>query len=272
MGIFAFKWDRLRVDWYLGNIKETGDLTGRLDESSVEALAKLASADADVLRMVADEAIGPRSNRDELYRSAIVKTIERVPGPEAHALLLAAATDAHGVVRANALVSLGNRVAGDPGEREETVALVLATIERDPEPMTRAFAASVASELGVKAALWPTIRAVRDARGMAKLANAEAAAAGERALREMGARAFYALSGTTPEQLPFDPAAELSVRDAQVRAWERWFVDNGGTIPTGERFEDVYPPQPEDDQSTQGAPPAEASGGGSQGEGQQGSQ
>lgn len=242
VGIFAFKWDRLRVDWYLGNIKETGDLTGRLDEASVAALAALAAGDAEVLRMVGDEAVGPLPNRDEFYRSAIVKTIERVPGPEAQALLLAAATDFHGVVRANAYVSLGERVKRDPAERERALPVLLSAITAEVEPMARAFAVSVAGELGAKEALWPTIRAVRDARGSASSANTEAAAAGERALREMGAKTFYALSGTTAEQLPFDPAADVATRDAQVRAWEQWFVQSGGTIPAGERYEDVYPP------------------------------
>lgn len=281
VGIFAFKWDRLRVDWYLGNIKETGDLTGRLDEGSITSLAALAAADPEVLRMVGDEAVGPLANRDEFYRSAIVKTIERVPGPAAQELLLAAATDFHGVVRANAYVSLGERVKREPSERERALPALLGAALGEPEPMARAFALSILGDIGAKEALWPAIRAVRDARGAAGSANAEAAAQGELALREMGAKTFYALSGTTKEQLPFDPAGELATRDAQVRAWEAWFEKNGGKIPDGDRFEDLHPQQPADaqgpraagdGQSTQAPPPTEASGEGSQGAGQQGSQ
>lgn len=265
VGIFAFKWDRLRVDWYLGNIKETGDLTGRLDEASMTSLAAMATADAEVLQMIADEVVGPLANRDEFYRSALVKTIERVPGPAAHGLLTAASTDFHGVVRANAYVSLAERAKLDPSEREPTTRTLLAAVAGEGEPMARAFALSVLGDLGVKEALWPTIRAVRDARGAPGSANAEAAEAGERTLREMGAKTFYALSGTTPEQLPFDPKGELAARDEQVRAWERWFVANGGTIPDGERFEDVYPADgaaqgpPTTSPSTQEERPAETS-------------
>lgn len=263
VGIFVYKWDRLKVDWYLGNIKETGDLTGRLDESSVAALASLAADDPDVLRMIGDELVGPLANRDEFYRSAVVKTVERVPGPLAQELIVLAASDYHGVVRANAYVSLGERAKRDPSERERAVAVLLAAVQFEGEPMARAFAISVLGDLGAKEALWPVIKAVRDARGkFGPDVNAEAAAMGERAVRERGAQAFYALSGATAEQLPFDPDGDLAVRDAQVRAWERWFVDNGGTVPQGEGFDDVYP--------ADAAPvTTEAAG---PGEGQQGSQ
>jgi hypothetical protein len=251
--------------------------------------AAMAAADTEVLQMIADEVVGPLANRDELYRSALVKTIERVPGPSAHGLLTAASADFHGVVRANAYVSLAERAKRDPSQREPTTKTLLAAVGAEGEPMARAFAISVLGDLGVKEALWPTIRAVRDARGATGSANAEAAEAGERTLREMGAKTFYALSGTTPEQLPFDPKGELAARDEQVRAWERWFVSHGGTIPDGERFEDVYPAggatqgPPTTSPSTQEERPAETSssdgsrgegprGEGPQGEGQQGSQ
>lgn len=279
VGIFAFKWDRLRVDWYLGNIKETGELAARLDEGSIEALAALAVADAEVLRMVGDEVVGPLANGDEFYRSAIVKTIERVPGPAAQALLLAAAIDFHGVVRANSYVSLGVRARADASERAQTAQVLLGAVGSpgDPEPMSRAVALSVLQRLEVKEAVWPAIRAVREARGAFTRGDPEAMTAGELAVREAGASAFYALSGQTPEALPFDPAADLPARDEQVRAWERWFVAAGGVIPEGEAFDEVHPPAPDDaqgppapdrdGQSTEAAPPA-----GSSPEDQQGSQ
>ncbi|MCO5167081.1 MAG: hypothetical protein M9894_12065 [Planctomycetes bacterium] len=255
VGIFVFKWDRLRVDWYLGNIKETGDLAGRLDDTSMQALADLAKDDPGVLRMVADEVLGPLANRDEFYRTAIVKTIERVPGPAALDLLVAAAGDYHGVVRANTYVSLGARAKADPAERPRVVETLIGALGTpgDIEPMGRAYALKVLADLEAREALWPVIREVRGARGAGSAVNREAAEAGERVLRERGAEAFYALAGVTPEQLPFDPQAELAVRDAQVRAWERWFVESGGAIPPGERFEEVFPAT----DSTQGPPPTE---------------
>lgn len=243
VGIFALKWDRLRVDWYLGNIKETADLTGRLDESSMQALAEMAIKDVAVLRMIGDEVVGPLANRDEFYRSAVLKTIERVPGVDALNLVSAAAIDYHGVVRANAYVALGVRAKRDPAERAQAAAVLLQALQvpGEMEPMARAFAVSVAGEIGLEEALWPVIRAVREARGASGASDAEAAKAGELRLREMGAEAFWKLSGTTRAQLPFDPAAELAVRDAQARAWERWYVDKGLVIPAGERFEEAHP-------------------------------
>ncbi|MBX3470641.1 MAG: hypothetical protein KF878_27555 [Planctomycetes bacterium] len=255
VGIFVFKWDRLRVDWYLGNIKETGDLAGRLDETSMQALADLAREDPAVLSMVADEVLGPLANRDEFYRTAIIKTIERVPGPAALDFLVAAAGDYHGIVRANTYVSLGARAGRDPSERARVVEVLLQALGTpgDVEPMGRAFALTVLGDLGAREALWPVIREVRGARGAGAAVNREAAEAGERAVRERGARAFYKLAGVTPEQLPFDPQADLAARDAQVQAWERWFEEGGGTIPAGERFAEVFPPT----DSTQGPSPTE---------------
>jgi hypothetical protein len=244
VGIFVFKWDRLRVDWYLGNIKETGDLTTRLDDASMQALADLAKDDADTLRMIGEEITGPLANRDEFYRSAIVKTIERVEGPAALELILQAADDYHGVVRANAYISLGLRATKYPGERDKALAVLLRAVDGpgDAEPMARAFALSVLGDLGEKKALWPTIKAVREARGAAQVIDARAQALGEEQLRTLGAATFYKLSGTTKEQLPLDPKADLTVRDEQVRAWERWFVSQGNEIPKGESFDEAHPP------------------------------
>lgn len=243
VGIFALKWDRLRVDWYLGNIKETADLTGRLDESSMQALADMATNDVAVLRMIGDEVVGPLANRDEFYRSAVLKTIERVPGVDALNIVSAAAIDYHGVVRANAYVALGVRAKRDPAERPQAGAVLLQALQvpGELEPMSRAFAVSVVGDLDIKEALWPVIRAVREARGASAALDAEAAKLGEQHLREVGAEVFWKLSGTTKEQLPFEPAAELAVRDAQVRAWERWYADEGNEIPEGERFEEAHP-------------------------------
>lgn len=243
VGIFALKWDRLRVDWYLGNIKETADLTGRLDESSMQALADMAKHDVAVLRMIGDEVVGPLANRDEFYRSAVLKTIERVPGTDALNLVSAAAIDYHGVVRANAYVALGVRAKRDPAERAQATAVLLQALQvpGELEPMSRAFAISVVGDLEIKEALWPVIRAVREARGMSGALDVDAAKVGEQRLREAGADAFWKLSGTTKEQLPFDAAADLAARDAQVRAWERWYVEKGNEIPKGERFEEAHP-------------------------------
>lgn len=270
VGIFALKWDRLRVDWYLGNIKETADLTGRLDESSMQALADMASDDVAVLRMIGDEVVGPLANRDEFYRSAVLKTIERVPGKDALDLVSIAAFDYHGVVRANAYVALGVRVKRDPTERERAAEVLLQALQLpgEIEPMSRAFAIGVVGDIGIEAALWPVIRAVREARGSSGAVDAEAAKAGEQRLREMGAEAFWKLSGTTKEQLPFDAAADVAVRDAQVRAWERWYVDKGHKIPEGEAFDEAHPepatPPGPVEQPTPPAPPSTPTGEGSQ--------
>lgn len=259
VGIFALKWDRLRVDWYLGNIKETADLTGRLDESSMQALADMASADVAVLRMIGDEVVGPLANRDEFYRSAVLKTIERVPGKDALELVSIAAFDYHGVVRANAYVALGVRVKRDPAERDRAAEVLLQALQvpGELEPMSRAFAISVVGDLGLESALWPVIRAVREARGSSGAVDAGAAKAGEQRLREMGAEAFWKLSGTTKEQLPFDPTADVAVRDAQVRAWERWYVDKGHKIPEGEAFDEAHPAAAETPPGPPAPPPVE---------------
>lgn len=240
--IFAFKWDRLRVDWYLGNIKETGDLSQKLDEPSMQALADMARGDPAIVRMVGEEVVGPLANADPFYRMALVRTLERIEGAEALGVLLQAAADPHGAVRANTYRALGQRVQKFSAEKEQVARLVVAAIGAEPEPMARAIAIETAGQLGVKDALWPVIRGVREARGTAAAIDRDAAEAGERALREKGAEAFWALSGTTKAELPFEPGAELATRDAQVRAWEAWYVRQGGKIPENDAFDQVHPP------------------------------
>jgi hypothetical protein len=259
MGILIYKWPRLRVDWYLGNLKEAGDLTGRLDKASIDALAGLAKDDPSALGMIGEEVVGPLANRDEVYRSAIVKTLEQVPGDQALDLLLQAATDYHPVVRANTYLTLGLRAQRMPDERGRVLTVLLGALGTpgDPEPMARAIAASALGELKAKEAVWPLIRAVREARGTLSAADRKAADEGELKLRELGSAAFYSIAGVTSADLPFDPNAPLAARDAQVRAWERWYVGQGGTIPEGEAFDAAHPATPASPPDTP-APPAPA--------------
>lgn len=240
IGILVVKFPRLRIDWYLGNIKEASAGL-RVDDASVNALVDLASSDPDTLTALGEEVTGPLANRDEIYRSVVVRAIGRVPGPASLELLLQSASDYHGLVRGNVYVVLGQRALNVPSERAAIEPVLLNAIGQpgEVEPVGRAVAIDALAKLGSKAALWPTIVSLREARHDGPINEEDPLATGQLRLRTQAIAAVRELAKKTEAELPYDPKAPLADRDAQVRALEAWFVGQGGTIPAGEGFDEA---------------------------------
>jgi hypothetical protein len=239
MGILIVKWPRLRMDWYLGNIKEAS-ASMRMDEPSVAAIVSLCADDPDTTTAVGDEVVGPLANRDDVYRAILVRTLGRVPGPRAIDLVAQAANDYHPNVRANAYVVLGQRAKAEPALRDKAVPPLLGAvgIPGDSEPASRAVAIDALGDLAVKDAVWPIILSVYAARHEGEVKPDDAMALGLLQLREAGAGALKKITG---QALPYDPKAPLAARDAQLEEWKRWFVGQGGTVPKGQDLTDVVP-------------------------------
>lgn len=229
VGILWAKWDGLRTDWYLGNVKEMLDEQNRADEESALALIEIARGDPDVITHLANEVVGPLPNRDERYRIVILRLVlEKVPGPEAFQALQQSLADPDERVRVNAYLALAARARGDAGERERTVELFRRALRPDgePAPMARSFVARAAAlELGLKDAVWDVIRDLRRSRG----ADLEQA-------RRNYVEAWRAMTGVDEATQPFDVAATPEVHDQQSQALEAWFRGQGGVVPAGESF------------------------------------
>lgn len=240
IGILVVKFPRLRVDWYLGNIKEASAEL-RVDDASVSALVDLATSDPATLTALGEEVSGPLANRDEIYRSVVVRAIGRVPGPASLDLLLQSAGDYHGLVRGNVYVVLGQRALNVPAERAAIEPVLLNAIGQpgEGEPVGRAVAIDALAKLGSKAAIWPTIVSLREARHDGPINEEDPMATGQLRLRTQAIAALRELAKKTEAELPFDPRAPLATRDQQVRALEAWYVGQGGAIPQGEGFDEA---------------------------------
>lgn len=267
LGILVVKFPRLRIDWYLGNIKEASAEL-RVDEPSVKALVDLAATDPATLTALGEEVTGPLANRDEVYRSVVVRAIGRVPGQASLELLLQAAGDYHGVVRGNALVVLGQRAQTEPAERAAIEPLLLAAIGQpgEGEPVARAVAIDALAKMGSAAATWPMIVSLREARHDGEINPEDPMATGQLRLRTQAIASLRELTKKTEAELPYDPKAPLAQRDEQVRALEAWFAGQGGKIPDGEGFDAAAAKR------QAGAPPPPAPQGPAQGQAQGGSQ
>ena len=151
------------------------------------------------------------------------------------------ASDYHGLVRGNAYVVLGQRALNTPAERAAIESMLLMAIGQpgEGEPVGRAVAIDALTKLGSKAAVWPTIVSLREARHDGAINPDDPMATGQLRLRTQAIAALRELTKKSEAELPYDPKAPLATRDQQVRALEKWFVDQGGTIPAGEGFDEA---------------------------------
>lgn len=233
VAIVVSKWQRVSVDWKLGDIKERLDLDGTVDEGALEQLIELGKSHPEtVANLLQDELTGPQRNRDERYRIVLVKALEQIPGRDALVALCNAANDSDARVRANGYLSLLARAGRFPEDRADAIKMLDTMLEHDPEPVARAYAVKALVGLdGVNAprvgACWPFLVAFREMRGSEPMAQL---------IRRESAEALQALRGKGGAALPLDPEAEPAVREQQVQAWEAWFVGAGGKIPDGQSY------------------------------------
>lgn len=234
MAIVVSKWQRVRVDWQLGNIKERLDNENSIDDASLESLVAMAQGDDEVVRLIADEVYGPQRNlNDPRYRITLVKALERISGRAAFEALIQCGTDFDPRVRANVYVSLRARAAANQAEQADAVKVLEAALAGEPEPVARAYAVEGLSGLGQLQAprvgpCWGFLAAFRAAR------SSDASSIDLR-VRQDAAKAVRSLSQVPEATLPLDAAASEAARDEQVRAWEAWFVKQEGKLPEGQQ-------------------------------------
>ena len=233
MAIVVSKWQRVRVDWQLGNIKERLDTENAIDDPSLESLVAMAQGDDEVVRLIADEVYGPQKNiNDPRYRITLVKALERVAGRAAFEALIRCGTDFDPRVRANVYVSLRARGVANQAEHADAVKVLEAALEGEPEPVARAYAVEGLSSLGQLQAprvgpCWGFLVAFRASR------SSDPASIDLR-VRQDAAKAVRALSQVPEATLPLDAGASEAARDDQVRAWEAGFVKQEGKLPEGQ--------------------------------------
>lgn len=231
VAIVFSKWERVRVDWRLGDIKERLDLDGGIDETALDGLIAMGQSDPEeVVGYLGDELYGPQRNLDERYRIVLVKALEKIPGRDGLVALCRAANDIDPRVRANAYVSLAARAKATPEDREDAVKMLEAMLGVDPEPVARAYTVRALSELGALQeprvqACWPFLVWFREAQGSEGVVQM---------IRTECARAVRQLSQVPEERLPLDPAADEAAREAQLLAWETWFREAKGEVPAGQ--------------------------------------
>jgi hypothetical protein len=243
--ILGARWSTIKVDYYLGNIKETlGPLEAapKIDEESVQALVDMADSE-EVVEALRGELDNP-TQIDQRYRAMMVLIADRIGDDEAFAFLAdRAAADFDFRVRANAYQALaGHGEAGPPERRERSFQVLHAALLRETDPIAQAVAIESVGRLRDQRAAWDVIKLFRDAEGeTAPLTRA----------RCLGA--LLAISGQEAEAMQADHAAEGEALDAQVQAWETWFQGAGGTIPAGESQAEVRAAQAEAPSEAPGA-------------------
>lgn len=221
VGIFAFKFPDIRLDWYLGNIKEALDTNSGLSESDIKALVAL---DPErVVKKISAE-LADAQQTDQRYRGSLVRVLERVPGEQAFKALTACANDADPRVRANAYLALGSRGQKVESERESAFHTVLNRVRGEPEPNARGWACKVMGDFKDKRAAWPLIFVLAHAGGHPQTL-----------VRVRALQALRAISGKSGEEIPFDVVAPIEERDAMMAKWEAWYTEDAdGEIPPGE--------------------------------------
>lgn len=188
----------MRVNYYLGNIKQTLDREGHLDDDSVASLA--AMGDKALPQIVKDL----ETHEDPFFRVALLKVLERMPSEEARrAIAETCRSDGDPRVRANAIKILGNRAQklGGP-ELEQAVACACDCAAKDPEWQTRAHAVMVLGDL-------------KDPRAEGPLT--ECLKSHEEGLRKKAAEVLKKLE---PEGPAFDAAGPEDLRARQAWEWE----------------------------------------------------
>ncbi len=243
VGIFSFRWTDMRIDYHLGNLRQTVLNEQRLDPEATAALVSL--ADDGVLAHLVAELNDPTQNQpaDQLYRVAVLRVVGQIPGEDATGVLLQAARDLDTNMRANAFEMLAERASGSA--REPIVSQLEAAASRDPALFARAHAARHLARVTGAEGAWPLIRSLREL-------DADIAPV----LGPILVAALREVSGKSEEELPLPGDAPLS--DDQVRAVEVWFRESGGTIPAGESIDEVRSrerAEAPEDASGAGSPP-----------------
>lgn len=147
LGIFASNYRDLKRDYYWGNISQ-GLASGLFDNDSIKALAEMGE---DVLPSCEFEL---NNHWNPMFKCAVLRVVERVPGPKARALLASRLTgttrDVDSRVRANAILSLRTRAKQWPEEKDALRKLVEGELgpQGEPELIARAVSALTAAELG----------------------------------------------------------------------------------------------------------------------------
>jgi hypothetical protein len=229
MGILFAKWDRLRLDWHLGNVKETLDFEGRIDEEAKASIVEMATDNPEVIGLLGEEVHGPLANKDERYRVVVVKIVEEVPGPEALQVLILASSDFDARVRANTYVSLANRGNAYEGERADVLARVLGAVgplppEGESEPIARAMAIQSLARLAAPKhtqAVWLVWRNLRDLRLFP----------GSEPIRDASFRALCILTETSAEDIDLDWNAYGETWNSQGPRFEAWLAGIAGDRP-----------------------------------------
>lgn len=246
LGIFAFRWTDMRVDYHLGNLRETIHAEGRLDPASVEALLDM--TDSGVLEHLVAELNDPMQ-RDQLYRVAVLRVVGRIAAPAAQEVVRTACRDHDANVRANAYAMVRDQAEADPSLRERALELLRAGADGDGAAFSRAHAANHLARLGGPAEAWPAIRALRDL--TPELVPVLGPALVD-TLRQVSGK-------TEEEQLPYTPGEPAS--DEQLRAWEDWYREAGGTVPPGESLDEVRARAAAEQEQAEGPSGPAASGG-----------
>lgn len=243
LAIFGFRWETMRIDYHLGTLK-AGLHEGRgIDPEARAALVEIATGNPGAIEHLRAELTD--GLRTEIYRVGVLRVLADVPDKEATDALWACTEPQRGVnVRANAYDVLGKRLGELPPDDPAVVRLGNAALN-DPHGFARTQAALALARVQPGAAAWPLLRLLRDLDGP-----------DAQPLRERVAEALRTASGQAADALPYDPAAEQDVRDEQLRGWEQWYREAGGTIPPGETVDEVRAAQKQAQGQAEAAPEA----------------
>ena len=145
VGIFFSGWGDTKKDYYWGNIRQALEqpMGGYVDMESVTALAALGD---DVIPSCEHEL---RTQPDPLFKCAVLRVLERVPGPKSRALIaFATQQDPDARVRANGLLILRDRASKAPDEKGPLAEVARERVQHETELAAKAIAAVIAGQAG----------------------------------------------------------------------------------------------------------------------------